>query len=105
MKKSIAVLAAATAFVVVASLAGCSSGSGSGSGDNPLKDVEASSLAPTKIMGLGPMGEESAAVSSADLSEEDLAAIKAKGIKVGIVMQTMDIEWSTEQVRGITDQV
>lgn len=105
MKKSIAVLAAATAFVVVASLAGCSSGSGSGSGDNPLKDVEASSLTPTKIMGPGPMGEESAAVSSADLSEEDLAAIKAKGIKVGIVMQTMDIEWSTEQVRGITDRV
>ncbi|CAB4890756.1 MAG: substrate-binding domain-containing protein [Actinobacteria bacterium] len=105
MKKSIAALAAGTAIVVVASLAGCSSGSGGGSSDNPLKDVVASSLMPAKIMGLGPMGEASAAVSSADLSGADTTAIKAKGIKVGIVMQTMDIEWSTEQVRGITDQV
>jgi ribose transport system substrate-binding protein len=51
------------------------------------------------------MGEASADVSSSELSESDLAAITEKKIKVGIVMQTMDIEWSTEQVRGITDQV
>lgn len=105
MKKSIAALAFGTVFVL--SLAACSSGASKApaSSDDPLMAVTASSLAPTKIMGLGPLGEASADVATSELSGADLAAIKAKGIKVGIVMQTMDIEWSTEQVRGIKDQV
>ena len=105
MKKSIAALAMGTALVL--GLGACSSGADSGSSSpaDPLTGIEASSLTPIKIMGPGPLGEASAAVSSSELSDTDLAAITAKKIKVGIIMQTMDIEWSTEQVRGITDQV
>jgi ribose transport system substrate-binding protein len=72
---------------------------------DPLTDVEAASLTPSTIMGVGPYGEISADVSSADLTDAEIKAIRALNIEVGIVMQTMDIEWSTEQVRGITDQV
>jgi ribose transport system substrate-binding protein len=105
MKKSITVLAIGTALVL--GLGACSSGSNADSAStaDPLSEIDASSLTPTTIMGPGPMGEASADVSSSELSESDLAAITEKKIKVGIVMQTMDIEWSTEQVRGITDQV
>ena len=72
---------------------------------DPLTDVEAASLTPSTIMGVGPYGEISADVSSADLTDAEIKAIRALNIEVGIVMQTMDIEWSTEQVRGITYQV
>ena len=36
-------------------------------------------------------------------TDEERAASKEKKFKIEIVMQTMKIEWSTEQVRGITD--
>lgn len=107
MRKSVAVLALGTALAIVTSLSACSSGIADGSSESadPLAEIEASSLTPGEIMGLGPMGEASAALSSAELSDSEIDAIKAKNIKVGIIMQTMDIEWSTEQVRGITDRV
>lgn len=72
---------------------------------DPLAAVDASTLIPAEIVGIGPYGEKSAAIDAATLTSEEETQIKAKGLKVGIVMQTMDIEWSTEQVRGITDQV
>lgn len=93
-----------------ASLTACSSGQpGSGAVATPAKDplarVSAPSLVPREVVAKGPNGEKSAPVSSTRLSPADEAKIKAARIKVGIVMQTMDIEWSTEQVRGIKDQV
>lgn len=94
---------------LLTSLAACSSGvSGTPSGGadaDPLAKTDAASLVPAEIMGTGPNGEKSADVSAAELSADEIAQAKAAGISVGIVMQTMDIEWSTEQVRGITDQV
>lgn len=106
---------AAVGGLLLVALAACSSGQpgqvgpagspGSVSSEDALANVDAASLVPAKVVAKGPYGEESADVSAIQLSAEDEAKVKAKAIKVGIVMQTMDIEWSTEQVRGITDQV
>lgn len=98
-------------LAVSASLTGCSSGqSDSGAAaaapaGDPLAHVSASSLVPQEVVAKGPNGEKSAPASSLQLAPADEAKIKAAHMKVGIVMQTMDIEWSTEQVRGIKDQV
>lgn len=106
-------LTAAIGILLFTTLAACSSGQSadpagsavsSAEGD-PLASVDAASLIPAKTVAQGPYGEESADLSAIQLSADDEAKIKAEAIKVGIVMQTMDIEWSTEQVRGITDQV
>ena len=107
MEKIKGAMAALSALALVASLSACSTGADNGAevSADPLAAVEASSLTPNEIVGLGPLGEASALVSSSELTQEEIAAIKKLSIEVGIVMQTMDIEWSTEQVRGITDQV
>lgn len=107
MKNVRAAIAAGATIALLVSLSACSTDSGNSadSSEDPLAGVEASSLTPSQIVGLGPLGEVSAPVSSQDLTDAEVAAIRELNIKVGIVMQTMDIEWSTEQVRGITDQV
>lgn len=105
------VLAFVGAVVVVCSLGACSTVSGGATkaqdskAQDALAKANASSLAPNGIVQHGPTGEESAPVSASKLSSTDLEKIKDKKIRVGIVMQTMDIEWSTEQVRGIKDEV
>lgn len=93
------------AGILASSLGSCASGSSSQTAEDPLAKVEAASLAPDSIMSIGPNGETSASVEDSELTPEQEAEIKEAGITVGIVMQTMDIEWSTEQVRGITDRV
>ncbi len=50
-----------------------------------------------------PGGDAASDPKLAWLIDEECAAAKAKGFKIGVVMQTMNIQWSTEQVRGITD--
>lgn len=107
---------AAVGGLLLLGLAACSSGTGASSGGSaggasgssggdPLASVDAASLVPAEVVAKGPNGEKSADVSAIELSADDTAKIKAAAPKVGIVMQTMDIEWSTEQVRGITDQI
>jgi ribose transport system substrate-binding protein len=125
-------LTAAAGALLLVGLAACSSGTTSGSAGTSeaaggtsssaaaspagssetgggevtdLSNVDAATLVPEQIVAKGPNGEASAEISSIDLTDEDLAKIKAAAPSVGIVMQTMDIEWSTEQVRGITDQI
>jgi ribose transport system substrate-binding protein len=104
--------AAAIGAVMLAALAACSTGQGTSAGGSAsggegdaLATVDAASLVPPQIVAKGPYDETSADPSALDLSDADKNKIMAAKIKVGIVMQTMDIEWSTEQVRGITDRV
>ena len=104
--------AAAIGAVILAALAACSTGQGTSAGGSggggegdALATVDAASLVPPQIVAKGPYDETSADPSALDLSDADKSKIMAAKIKVGIVMQTMDIEWSTEQVRGITDRV
>jgi ribose transport system substrate-binding protein len=97
-----ATLAATVLFSSITVIGGTTAGAAA---VDPLANFNASKLIPKQIMGRGPNGEVSARISQIKLTAANTAAIKAKKIKVGIIMQTMDIEWSTEQVRGITTQV
>ncbi len=99
---------AAVGALVLLGLAGCAAGQAASTGSSKsgaLAHVDAASLVPQQVVAKGPHGETSADPTAVNLSAADEAKIKAAKLKVGIVMQTMDIEWSTEQVRGITDQV
>ncbi|MCB1498557.1 MAG: substrate-binding domain-containing protein [Bauldia sp.] len=71
--------------------------------DDPMAKVDAATLVPKGIVGPSQAGDTASDPKLAWLTDEECAAAKEKGFKVGIVMQTMNIEWSTEQVRGITD--
>jgi ribose transport system substrate-binding protein len=61
------------------------------------------SLGPVSIVGQGPNGEKAASVDAVKLSDADAAKVKAGKFKVGISMQTMNLDWSQLQVQGITD--
>ncbi|MHC6591571.1 substrate-binding domain-containing protein [Arthrobacter sp. C152] len=96
------------AFATIATLlAGCASetGSASNGAENPLAQVNAESLVPKNIVGLGPNGVKSGILEDIKLTADEVNQAKQKKFRVGIVMQTMNIEWSTEQVRAITDRL
>jgi ribose transport system substrate-binding protein len=63
----------------------------------------AGALLPTSIVGKGFYGEKPAMVSALKLSAADKAKIKAGKFTAGIVMQTMNLDWSTLQVQGMKD--
>lgn len=71
--------------------------------EDPTASVDAKTLAPAGIVGPSQAGDKASDPKLAWLTDQECAAAKAKGFKVGIVMQTMNIQWSTEQVRGVTD--
>ena len=77
--------------------------SGAALADDPTAGLEAASFAPAGIVGPSQAGDTASDPKLAWLTDEECAAAKAKGFKIGIVMQTMNIQWSTEQVRGVTD--
>ncbi|MDQ0799016.1 substrate-binding domain-containing protein [Arthrobacter sp. SLBN-112] len=100
---NVAVIAFAASL---AFLTGCGSSPQTGSSDNePLQAVDAATLVPNDIVGRGPDGVKSGNISDLNLTTEEVAKAKSEKYKVGIVMQTMNVEWSTEQVRGITDRL
>lgn len=70
---------------------------------DPTADLDPATLVPDGIVGLSQAGYEASDPALAWLTDAECEAAKEAGFKVGIVMQTMNIEWSTEQVRGITD--
>ena len=61
------------------------------------------SIGPKSIVGQGPNGEKAASVDTVQLSVADMAKVKVGKFKVGISMQTMNLDWSQLQVQGITD--
>src|SRR3979409_2692138 len=88
--------------MLVAMLA-CGGSSSSGSSQAGGVKLNPADLATKGIVGKGPNGETAATLSDVQLTDADATKAKAGHYKVGIVMQTMDIDWSTNQVRGITD--
>jgi ribose transport system substrate-binding protein len=70
---------------------------------DPTVDLDPATLVPDGIVGPSQAGHEASDPALAWLTDAECEAAKEAGFKVGIVMQTMNIEWSTEQVRGITD--
>ena len=68
-----------------------------------VKGVDLATLGPTSIVGQGPHGEKAASPDDLKLTEAEGAKIKAGHFKVGISMQTVNLDWSQLQVQGITD--
>lgn len=109
-KAGLSGLAAATV------LFGCASG-GDGTGSTVTADPAAQAddgtageatltvadLTQDGIVGGGPQGEPPASPEDLALSEEDAAKAREGQFKVGVIVQTMEIDWSHLQVRGITD--
>ena len=65
--------------------------------------MDPASLVPPAIVGSGPFAEKPSTIDSLKLDDKQTAAAKAGKFKVGVVMQTMDIDWSKLVVAGITD--
>ena len=80
-----------------------SAGSPAALAADPTADLVAKTLVPSNIVGPSQAGDTASDPKLALLTDAECAAAKTKGFKFGIVMQTMNIQWSTEQVRGITD--
>ena len=82
-----------TSGIVVARAGGC----------DVANKLDPAALMPAGIVGSGPGGEKSSTVDSVKLTDEQAAKAKASKFKVGVVMQTMDIDWSKLVVAGIKD--
>ena len=63
----------------------------------------AADLGPTGIIGQGPNGAKAASVNDVQLTDEEVAKAKAGHFKVGLVMHTMNLDWSQLQIQGIKD--
>ncbi|GAB14798.1 sugar ABC transporter sugar-binding protein [Arthrobacter globiformis NBRC 12137] len=88
--------AAATAAILSAILlAGCSSGTASSTESAPT--IDPASVEPKGLVGLGPNGEKPALPSDVSLTAEQAAKVRAGNFKVGISMQTMDIDFAKVQ--------
>ena len=74
-----------------------------GAGCEVASKIDPASLVPPGIVGSGPFGEKPSTIDSVKLSDEQAEKAKAGKFKVGVVMQTMDIDWSKLVVAGITD--
>ena len=68
-----------------------------------LQGIDIASLGPKTIVGQGPNGEQAASVDALQISDADAAKIKAGHFKVGITMQTVNLDWSQLQIQGVTD--
>jgi ribose transport system substrate-binding protein len=65
--------------------------------------LNVASIGPAGIVGQGPNGEKASSVDAVKLTDAEAAKVKAGKFKVGISMQTMNLDWSQLQVQGITD--
>lgn len=100
-------LAVPAAMVALAlALAGCSAGgttAGGGGESDPLVKVDGSTLIPSGTYETSQSGDKPTDYLELKLTPELAEKAKAKKFKVGIVMHTMQLDWSQLQVRGITD--
>jgi ribose transport system substrate-binding protein len=71
--------------------------------DSCVKRVDLATLGPKSIIGQGPNGEKAASVEELQLSADEAAKVKAGKFKVGITMQTVNLDWSQLQVQGVTE--
>jgi ribose transport system substrate-binding protein len=89
--------------LAVASIALFAFPSGAATPASCVKGVDLATLGPKLIVGQGPHGEKAASVNQLKLTDADIEKIKAGHFKVGISMQTVNLDWSQLQVQGITD--
>ncbi|MEZ5666115.1 MAG: substrate-binding domain-containing protein [Alphaproteobacteria bacterium] len=95
-----ALLAATASTIVIGAAAAQAQDAG---GCAIANGLDPAALVPAGIVGAGPFGEEPSTIASVQLTEEQGEAARAAGFRVGVVMQTMDIDWSQLVVAGISD--
>ena len=71
--------------------------------DTCVTGVDMATLGPKGIVGQGPHGEKAASPDELKLTDDEAAKVKAGKFKVGISMQTVNLDWSQLQIQGITD--
>ena len=106
MKKTPYRLAGLAAAFAVAT-AGCSAASGTTSAADPGVSSKAeAALAKIKgtVLSKGPNGEEPSPASSADLSADEIAKVRAKKAKAAIVMHYGGNDWANAQVAGLKSE-
>jgi ribose transport system substrate-binding protein len=101
-------LTAATA-AVLAGLVGCSSTSGAGTtsaSNADVKKAEAAlaSMGTGAVLSKGPHGETAQPASSANLTPDEIAAVKAKHATAAIVMHYGGNDWATAQIAGLKSE-
>ena len=74
-----------------------------GPGCSVAAGLDPAKLVPPQIVGSGPFGEKPATIDTVKLTDDQAAQARKQKFKVGVVMQTMDIDWSKLVVAGITD--
>lgn len=75
---------------------------------NPFNGINPNTLANKTPVGQGPASYDMTKAyppSSVNLTPAQIAEAKAKHYTIGIAMQTMTLDWSQLQVRGITDTI
>ena len=65
--------------------------------------LDPAALVPPSIVGSGPYGEKPSTIDAVKLTPEQTAKAKSAKLRIGVVMQTMDIDWSKLVVAGISD--
>lgn len=68
-----------------------------------VTSLDLATLGPKTIIGQGPNGNKAASADQLTLTSEEIAKVKAGNFKVGITMQTVNLDWSQLQVQGVTD--
>jgi ribose transport system substrate-binding protein len=99
----------AAAGAVLAGLAGCSSTSGTSTASASNPDVKKAQAALAAIgsggvLSKGPHGETAAPATSANLTADDIAKIKAKHATAAIVMHYGGNDWATAQIAGLKSE-
>ena len=107
MRRAVAVMAAGG--VLLAGLVGCSSTSGASttSADNAdVKKAEAAlaAMGSGAVLSKGPHGETAAPATSANLTADEIAAVKAKHATAAIVMHYGGNDWATAQIAGLKSE-
>ena len=110
MRRNVAFIAVTSALVF--GLAGCSSTSATSSGaasgsDNAAVQRAEKALAAIvkgKVLSKGPHGETAAPATSADMTADEIAAVKAKHLTAAIVMHYGGNDWATAQIAGLKSE-
>ena len=95
--------AIATSALMAASLMAPMSPSLAQSSGTCLQNIDIASLGPKTIVGQEPNGEQASSGDTLQISDTEAAKIKAGHFKVGITMQTVNLDWSQLQIQGVTD--
>jgi ribose transport system substrate-binding protein len=105
MLRKTALFAASAALIVA--IAGCSSTTASSSNQDSAasqKAEKALEAVTGQVFSKGPNGEDPSPASAADLTDDEIAKVKALGATAAIVMHYGGNDWATAQIAGLKSE-